>query len=116
MKAKRVPRLLGAARARQSLIVTGGTPVNTTTLAEVRELILAARQQVAQTVNAGLTILYWQIGACIRKDVLKNKRAEYGGEILQALSAKLVDEFGRGYSPRNLASMVRFPRCSRIRR
>jgi hypothetical protein len=31
-------------------------------LTEVRELILTGRQQVAQAVNARLTILHWQIG------------------------------------------------------
>ena len=77
-------------------------------LADVRELIISARQQVAQMVNAGLTMLYWHIGARIRRDILNEKRAEYGGKILQALSAKLVEEFGRGYSQRNLANMVRF--------
>lgn len=75
-------------------------------LAEVRELILTARQRVAQAVNAGLTVLYWQIGTRIRQDILKKKRAEYGEEILPTLSAKLVPEFGRGYSARNLARMV----------
>jgi hypothetical protein len=32
-------------------------------------------------VNAGLTLLYWQIGQRIRTDVLQKKRAEYGEEI-----------------------------------
>ena len=74
--------------------------------AEIRQLIEAARQRVAQAVNAGLTVLYWQIGTRIRQDILKKKRAEYGEEILPTLSAKLVPEFGRGYSARNLARMV----------
>jgi predicted nuclease of restriction endonuclease-like (RecB) superfamily len=77
-------------------------------LAELRELILATRSQVAQLVNAGLTALYWQIGDRVRREILKEKRAEYGAEILQTLSAKLEEEFGRGFSRRNLASMVRF--------
>lgn len=77
-------------------------------LSDLRELILAARRQVAQAVNSGLTMLCWQIGIRIRKDILKEKRAEYGQEILQSLSAKLTSEFGRGYGARNLASMVRF--------
>ena len=34
--------------------------------AEIRQMIEAARQQVAQVVNAGLTTLYWQIGTRIR--------------------------------------------------
>lgn len=77
-------------------------------LADLRELIVQARRQVAQTVNAGLTLLYWHIGTRIRRDLLKEKRAEYGAKILQAVSAKLVTEFGRGYSERNLANMIRF--------
>ena len=62
-------------------------------LTEVRELILTARERVAQAVNAGLTMLYWQIGTRIRQDILKEKRAEYGEEILQTLSARLLFEF-----------------------
>src|SRR2546425_4925609 len=77
-------------------------------LAEVRELILEARQQTARAVNAGLTLLYWQVGDRIRREVLREKRAGYGEEILQSLSAKLETEFGRGFSARNLANMVRF--------
>lgn len=68
-------------------------------LSDLRELILSARQQVAQTVNFGLTMLCWHIGSRIRKNILKEKRAEYGQEILQSLSAKLAAEFGRGLLP-----------------
>ena len=77
-------------------------------LTEVRGLIMEARQRVAQTVNAGLTLLYWHVGARIRKDVLKEKRAGYGQEIVSALGRQLEQEFGRGYSRRNLFQMVRF--------
>lgn len=77
-------------------------------LAEVRDLVLEARQQTARAVNAGLTLLYWQVGDRIRREILRERRAEYGGEILQTLSAKLEAEFGRGFSKRNLANMVRF--------
>ena len=83
-------------------------PAGVNLLGEVRDLILAARQQVAQTVNAGLTLLYWNIGRRIRQDVLKEQRAEYGQEILQALSAKLAVEFGRGFDEKSLRHMVRF--------
>lgn len=77
-------------------------------LADVRELILAAREAVARTVNAGLTLLYWEIGTRIRQDILLEKRAQYGEQILSALSAKLESEFGRGFGERNLARMVKF--------
>lgn len=77
-------------------------------LTDVREMIISARQQVAQTVNAGLTLLYWQVGNRIRREILKEKRAEYGAEIVQTLSAQLELEFGRGFGRRNLFRMIRF--------
>jgi hypothetical protein len=75
-------------------------------LADIRELILTAREAVARTINAGLTLLFWEIGTRIRTDVLKEKRADYGKEILHTLSAQLEAEFGRGFSQRNLAPLV----------
>jgi DUF1016 N-terminal domain len=75
-------------------------------LADLRELILATRQTVAKGVSAALVVLYWQIGRRIRKDILHEKRAGYGEEILPTLSAKLVPKFGHGFSPRNLARMI----------
>ena len=76
---------------------TGRVPAAKPLLTDVRALILDARQRVAQTVNAGLTSLYWNIGARIRKDILKEKRAEYGAEIVQSLTGQLTVEFGRGF-------------------
>lgn len=75
---------------------------------EIRELIQSARQQVAQVVNAGLTLLHWQIGNRIRREILRGERAEYGAEVVAALSKQLQAEFGRGFGQRNLFSMIRF--------
>ncbi len=76
--------------------------------ADIRQLIEVAREQVAQAVNAGLTTLYWQIGTRIRQDILKNKRAEYGAEIVATLSRQLVPELGRGFEEKSLRRMVQF--------
>ena len=54
-------------------------------VAELRELILAARQTVAQGVNSALVVLYWNIGQRIQRDILKEKRAVYGEQIVAAL-------------------------------
>jgi predicted nuclease of restriction endonuclease-like (RecB) superfamily len=75
---------------------------------DLRDLIQEARQNVARNINSALVMLYWRVGQRIRKDILKEKRAEYGERILPTLSAKLEVEFGSGFSQRNLASMVRF--------
>jgi len=77
-------------------------------LATLRDLIVATRQTVAQGVNSALVLLYWQIGQRIRTDILKEKRAEYGEQIVHAVSAELSEEFGRGFTARNLFNMVRF--------
>ena len=77
-------------------------------LSDVRELILSARQTVATAANANLTMLHWQIGNRIRKDILREKRAKYGEQVLSTLSRQLEAEFGRGFGRRNLFNMVRF--------
>jgi hypothetical protein len=52
--------------------------------------------------------LYWHIGKRIREDILKNRRAGYGGEIVSALGRQLTLEYGRGFSEKNLWHMLRF--------
>ncbi len=94
-------------------LVTAAKPVAVTAtgpglLGEVREMILSVRQQVATAVNAALTMLYWQVGTRIRRDILKEQRAEYGAEIVATLSQQLSAEFGPGWSRFNLSRMVRF--------
>lgn len=77
-------------------------------LPELRQLIQTARHTVAVAVNSALTTLYWQIGVRIRREILREKRAAYGEEIVHALSAQLSEEFGRGFGRRNLFRMIRF--------
>lgn len=77
-------------------------------LSDVRSLIDAARQQVAQAVNAGLVTLYWHVGKRIREEILGEQRAAYGEEIVSTLSKELTAAYGRGFDRRNLFHMVRF--------
>jgi hypothetical protein len=51
-------------------------------LSDIRGFIESAREQTAQVVNARLVILYWSISNRIRRDILKQKRAECGEEIV----------------------------------
>jgi phosphoribosylformimino-5-aminoimidazole carboxamide ribonucleotide (ProFAR) isomerase len=74
----------------------------------LRGLIASARQEVARQVNSSLVMLYWRVGQRIRKDILKERRAEYGERIVVTLSRQLSQEFGPGWSRRNLFNMVRF--------
>ena len=85
-----------------------GGVVSVRLLSDLREMIHNARMEVARTVDTSLVVLYWNVGVRIREDILGRKRAEYGKQILPTLSAKLQADFGRGWSERNLAYMIRF--------
>jgi hypothetical protein len=76
--------------------------------ADIRHFIEAARIQVAQSVNAGLVLLNWQIGNRIRRDILAEARAEYGEQIVSTLSRQLTTDYGAGFSRQNLFHMIRF--------
>ena len=80
----------------------------TVLLADVRGMILQAREAVARAVDSGMTVLYWNVGRRIRQDILGEKRAEYGGKIVSALGKQLEMEFGRGFSEKSLRHMIRF--------
>jgi predicted nuclease of restriction endonuclease-like (RecB) superfamily len=79
-----------------------------TLLQDLRTLIADTRQNVAQAVNSALVMLYWKVGQRIRRDILKDKRANYGEEIVPTLSTQLADEFGAGFGEKNLRRMVQF--------
>jgi predicted nuclease of restriction endonuclease-like (RecB) superfamily len=62
-----------------------------------------ARSQVVRTVNSVMVLAYWHVGREIVQFVQGGaKRAEYGERMLEALSARLQERVGRGYSVRNL--------------
>ena len=85
--------------------------IKSTVLFEIRTLIESARGRVATFVNAELTMLYWKIGERVRREILKEKRAEYGQEIVSILSTQLATEYGEGFGKRNLFRMIRFAEC-----
>jgi len=83
------------------------TPVDSM-FTDIKTLIEESKKTVALQVNSTLTLMYWQIGKYINDAILKNKRADYGKEVVSTLSLKLTQEYGRGYSKRNLLNMIKF--------
>lgn len=76
---------------------------------KIIELLNQARQNVAQTINNTMATAYFEIGRMIVEEEQHGKeRAEYGKQILNELSEKLVTEFGKGFSKRNLEQMRQF--------
>lgn len=75
----------------------------------IRNLLIASRNQVVQTVNSVMVQTYWNIGKMIVEDEQNGEtRAEYGKKQLQSISKTLTDEFGKGFDTTNLRKMRQF--------
>ena len=77
-------------------------------LNDVRQLIEQARAHVASAANSAQTLLYWQVGERIRREVLGDSRADYGEQIVSTLSTQLVQAYGQSFGLRSLRRMVQF--------
>ncbi|MBU3823176.1 DUF1016 family protein [Flavobacteriaceae bacterium XHP0103] len=75
----------------------------------IAKLLVEARSSVVQTINKTMVHTYFEIGRMIVEEEQNgNIRAEYGKQVLVELSRKLTDEFGKGFSRRNLEQMRQF--------
>ena len=74
----------------------------------IRLTVTEAQKKVYSTVNSVMVETYWNIGKQIYEAQGENERAEYGAGLLKFLSKKLTEEFGKGYTVRNLSNMRAF--------
>lgn len=81
---------------------------NTKLIADLKNLILQAKTQVAVQVNSAMTVMYWQIGNKINSEILQDGRAEYGKAVVKQVAEKLTEEFGVSFSEKNLRKMMQF--------
>lgn len=82
-------------------------PADHTLFADITHMITESKALVAQTVNSALTMLYWKIGKRINDEVLQNKRADYGTQVILNLSQKLTTNYGKGWSEKQLRHCLR---------
>lgn len=74
----------------------------------IKELVISSRNKVYSVVNTEMLNLYWNIGQAIMEIQQGDERASYGDAVLEKLSLKLTNEFGKGFSKRNLERMRKF--------
>ncbi|MFA6002090.1 MAG: DUF1016 N-terminal domain-containing protein [Thermoleophilia bacterium] len=75
----------------------------------ISEIVEDARKTVYRATNQAMVKAYWEIGRVIVEEEQAGKRrAEYGRALIAGISARLTQNFGRGFSRRNLADMRRF--------
>lgn len=77
-------------------------------ISELKSIIEHGKSQIASSVNYNLTLTYWNIGNRIKNELLENKRAEYGKQLVSQISARLVEEYGSSFAEKNLRRMIQF--------
>ena len=76
---------------------------------EIQQILENARSNAYKAVNFAMVKAYWEIGRVIVKEEQKGeKRAEYGKALINELSYRLTQEYGRGFTERNLRNMRLF--------
>lgn len=74
---------------------------------DVCSVIEQARYRVAVYVNSEASLMNWNVGKRIKEDILNNRRADYGKEIIKRLSTKLSEKYGSGWGYQKLQHCVR---------
>lgn len=74
----------------------------------IKDMVISSRNKVYSAVNTEMLTLYWNIGKAIMEIQQGDERASYGDAVLEKLSQKLTNEFGKGFSIINLRRMRKF--------
>ena len=71
-------------------------------------IIEQAQAAAYRAVNETLIKRNWLLGMRIRHEVLKNKRAEYGEQMIKSLASTLTNRYGEGFTKTNLYNYLGF--------
>ncbi|MDR1243903.1 MAG: DUF1016 N-terminal domain-containing protein [Endomicrobium sp.] len=76
---------------------------------KIKELMVQARKIIFRDITNQSLKTYWQVGQIIVEKEQDGKvKARYGDKLLIALSKKLTNQMGRGFSRSNLQNMRKF--------
>jgi len=82
--------------------------VNKNLFEDIKEIITDSKSKIYTTINTTIISAYWNIGKKIVEEEQKGKtRAKYGKYLIKELSIKLTNEFGKGFSERNIWNMIK---------
>ena len=75
----------------------------------VVSILEQARGNVVRAVNSNMVLAYWLIGREIVQEIQGGKgRAKYGEQVVENLSARLTERYGKGFSITNLWDFRQF--------
>ena len=76
---------------------------------DIRNILVEARNKTYRAINSVMVTAYWNIGRLIvENEQSGNRKAAYGQKVLENLSEKLSQEFGKGFDQTNLSTMRNF--------
>ena len=75
---------------------------------KIAALIEQSRRAIYAHASGATVMMFWEIGRHANEDILQNKRADYGKQIVVTLSRQLTEKYGRTYETRNLRRMMQF--------
>ena len=75
---------------------------------DLSTIIENRKSKIIQQANSGVVLMYWEVGKRINEEILKNERAEYGKQIVNAVSSHLQAKYGTVFATRNLRYMMQF--------
>lgn len=82
---------------------------NNSFVSDIKQLIEHSRRAAYAAVNSIMIDTYWHIGQrIVEQEQRGEKRAEYGKQIIKMLSKELTQEYGEGWSERNLRNFRSF--------
>lgn len=83
--------------------------ISKTFVANIKEVIEKAQHSAVRAVNQVRVQMYWQIGQHIVEEEQQGKeRAEYGAYLIKSLAQELEQDFGSGFSVRQLETCRQF--------
>ena len=82
---------------------------NNSFVSDIKQLIEHSRRAAYAAVNSIMIDTYWHIGQrIVEQEQQGEMRAEYGKQIIKMLSKELTQEYGEGWSERNLRNFRSF--------
>ena len=77
-------------------------------LDEISAWVEQSQRAIHAQANSVIVLLFWKIGRRINNEILHNKRAGYGKQIVVTLSRELTAKYGRSFEEKNLRRMLQF--------
>lgn len=74
----------------------------------IREKVINARSKMLKQIDTTMIEVYWYVGKITSELYNNSSSGTYGKRIIEALSKKLTNEFGNGFSAVSIRRMRRF--------